>query len=63
MSDDESTLAKNPVPDAAMEDEAPDALKDADTTSGKVGTEEAYPPRKGEGKEASDTTPQEAGSF
>jgi hypothetical protein len=63
---DESDLGKNrsPAPEAAPEDNPePDALKDADITSGTVGTEEAYPPRKGEGKSASDTTPQEAGSL
>jgi hypothetical protein len=63
---DESDLGKNrsPAPDAAPEDNPePDALKDADITSGTVGTEEANPPRSGEAKDASDTTPQEAGSL
>jgi hypothetical protein len=63
---DESDLGKNrsPAPDAAPEDNPePDALKDADIKSGKVGAEEAYKPRSGEAKDASDTTPQEAGSL
>jgi hypothetical protein len=62
---DESDLGKNrsPAPDAAPEDNPePDALKDADITSGKVGTEAQYD-QKGEAKDASDTTPQEAGSL
>jgi hypothetical protein len=63
MPDEQTGLGSNPVPDADPADERADALKDADVTSGKVGAEEAYPPRKGETKEASDTTPQEAGSF
>jgi hypothetical protein len=63
---DDSDLGKNrsPAPDAAPEDNPePDALKDAEVTSGTVGTDEAYAPRKGEAKDASDTTPQEAGSL
>lgn len=63
---DDSDLGKNrsPAPDAAPEDNPEsDHLKDADITSGKVGTDEAYPPRKGKAKDASDTTPQEAGSL
>lgn len=62
----ESDLGRNrsPAPDAAPEDDpAPDALRDAKIKSGKVGAKEAYPPRKGEGKKASDTTPQDAGSL
>jgi hypothetical protein len=66
MFDDESDLGKNrsPAPDAAPEDNPePDALKDADITSGTVGTEAAHPTREGEAKDASDTTPQEAGTL
>jgi len=62
---DESDLGQNrsPAPDAAPEDNPePDALRDADITSGNVGTE-AVEDQKGEAKEASDTTPQEAGSL
>jgi hypothetical protein len=65
MPDEQSDLGRNrsPAPDAAPEDNPePDALKDADITSGTVGTEAEYD-QKGEAKEASDTTPQEAGSF
>ena len=63
---DDSDLGKNrsPAPDAAPEDNPePDALKGADIKSGTVGTDEAYDQRKGEAKDASDTTPQEAGSL
>ena len=65
MTDEQSDLGKNrsPAPDAAPEDNPePDALKDAEITSGTVGTE-AVQDQKGEAKEASDTTPQEAGSL
>lgn len=65
MIDEQSDLGKNrsPAPDARPEDNPePDALKDADITSGKVGTEAAYD-QEGEAKEASDTTAQEAGSL
>jgi len=65
MTDQESDLGKNrsPAPDAAPEDDPkPDALKGADIKSGKVGTEAEYS-QKGEAKEASDTTPQEAGAL
>jgi hypothetical protein len=65
MTDEESDFGKNrsPALDAAPEDNPePDALKDADITSGKVGTEAEYS-QEGEAKEASDTTPQEAGSL
>ena len=65
MTDEQSDLGKNrsPAPDAAPEDNPePDALKDADITSGTVGTEAKHD-QTGEGKEASDTTPQEAGSL
>jgi hypothetical protein len=58
---DESHLGKKPG--APPDDADQDALKDADIQSGTVGTKEAYPPREGEVKKASDTTPQEAGSF
>lgn len=66
MFDDESDLGENrsPAPDAAPEDNPePDALEDADVTSGTVGTEAVHPTREGEAKDASDTTPQEAGTL
>jgi hypothetical protein len=65
MFDEESDLGKNrsPAPDAAPEDNPePDALKDADVKSG-TGDTEAVHDQKGEAKDASDTTPQEAGSL
>ena len=55
MDDQEKSQTSAPAED--------DALKDADIKSGKVGAEEEYHPRSGEAKEASDTTPQEAGSL
>jgi hypothetical protein len=63
--DEQSDLGKNrsPAPDVAPEDNPePDALRDADIKSGTVGTEPEYA-QKAEAKEASDTTPQEAGSL
>jgi hypothetical protein len=65
MIDEQSDLGKNRSPAAEARPEDPpeqDALKDEDITSGKVGTEAAYD-QKGEAKEASDTTAQEAGSL
>lgn len=65
MPDEDSDLGKNrsPAPDAAPEDNPePDALKDADITSGTTGTEAKHD-QQGEAKDASDTTPQEAGTL
>ncbi len=66
MFDDETELDdhRSPAPDAAPEDNPqPDALKDADITSGTGDPPEAKPEQSGKAKEAADTTPQEAGSL
>jgi hypothetical protein len=65
MTDDEKpdpANARSPAPDAAPEDNPePDALKDADITSGTGDAEEVNPTREGEAGPAAGFTP-EAGS-